>query len=397
VSTVAALDSLLSGDDAADFVDSAIRQLSLEAIIRLADDIRAHRIAFQWRWARLSAEEARKLTSTRARLGVAAIFSLHRNGYVREVGLEELARTSDAAALPFFALRLDDIVPKLREYARAELDRRIDPRFAKELVALLPLVRRLSTRMRAGASATLRAIEAFAVDPRGGQAALIDATRAGEPRLRRTALVLAIRRADLGERLAPMLAHALADDDARIARWAGSEITSARAPDSVRVALLPLLERHRDPSVRRRAVLARAKAGGAEDAERLRNALLDPRAMVRRTAREKQPDVRSADVYRVVLADREAGRRDVLGALAGLAEVGRAEDAELAIPWIEASDPRLQAEAVRCIGTLAPEAYRAMLEEKEKSVYSAVRRESSRALSRSPGSSSSSSSSSGPN
>jgi len=310
---------------------------------------------------------------------------LHRNGYVREVGLQELAQTRDAAALVFFALRLDDIVPKLRTVARAELERRIEPRFATEIVALLPLVRHLSARIRAGASATLRAIETFAIAPHGGLTALVDATRAQDAHMRRAALVLAVRRADLGERRVPMLTHALADEDARIVRWTGSEITSPRVPDDVRSALLPLLERHRDPSVRRRAVLARAKAGGADDTAALRSALLDRRAMVRRTAREKLADARCADVYRAVFEDGSASRRAVLGALAGLAEVGRPEDAALAIAWLDACDPRLQAEAVRCVGALAPDVHRSLLESKRTSPYSAVRRESSRALSLSPG------------
>ncbi len=116
-----------------------------------------------------------------------------------------------------------------------------------------------------------------------------------------------------------------------IARWAGSEITSVRVPDALRDSLLPSVEGHRDPSVGRRAVLARAKAGAPSDLERLEHAALDRRALVRRTARAK------------------------------LAQGSRPKPCGV-------------------LGALAAEEHRRVLEEKRERPYASVRREAVRAI-----------------
>jgi hypothetical protein len=141
---------------------------------------------------------------------------------------------------------------------------------------------------------------------------------------------------------------------------------------------LPRLDAHRDPSFRRRAVLARARSQGAEPY--LRRALLDPRAIVRHAAREKLRDGHSRDFYRAVLGAAGAPRRDVIGALAGLAEVGRAEDAPLVLGWTSVDDPPLQAEAIRCLGLVDAEGHVDLLDARRASTYGRVRREAERAL-----------------
>jgi hypothetical protein len=156
------------------------------------------------------------------------------------------------------------------------------------------------------------------------------------------------------------------------------EITSTRASDAVRAQLLPHLDIHRDPLFRRRALLARARDPEAK--AHLTRALLDPRAAVRRAAREKLHGVSSRELYLHVLGAPRPERRDLLGALAGLAEVGRAEDAPIVIRWIEMDDPPLQAEAVRCLGHLDAAAHRDLITARRASPYARVRREADRAL-----------------
>ena len=82
-------------------IEAWVRTASVAAIVRAAIVARA---SFNYA----------SSFAPRSRLGVAALFSMHRNGYVREVALDELARSSDDVVIPFLLLRADDIVPSLR-------------------------------------------------------------------------------------------------------------------------------------------------------------------------------------------------------------------------------------------------------------------------------------------
>lgn len=371
-------DAWLGGAALGLVLDRAVASLSLGEALILARHLRSG--GGRGRLRHLEAGAARAELARDPGLGPAAILTLHRNGHVREAALEVLAGYDDPVALRYFALRLDDIVPAIRERARVELERRLLARDAPEIVALLPLARRLSRRARAGVSAVLRALEAFLVDPARGLAALLAAAQSPDAELRLAALPLALRRSPLGADLVALHRAALADPDPRLGRLAAVELTSSRVDPALRDELLPLLLAHRDASLRRRALLAAARAPGAEP--HLERALLDPRALVRLAARDKLRDGRSRALYRRTLAGNDAPRRDVLGALAGLSEVGLAEDAALALRWLEDTHPRLQAEAVRCLSLLAPGDHRAVLEAKLGSPYGRVRREAERAAER---------------
>jgi hypothetical protein len=369
------LDAWLAGGPA-ESLDRAVAGLSLHAVLALADACRAGHGLRRY----LEPAVARAQLARAPGLGPAALLSLHRSGYVREIALAALADSSDLAVLRFLALRLDDIVEKIRDRARVEIVLRLVDRAAPEVAAILPLVVRLSSRRRAGGGGIPRAVEAYLIDPARGLAALLVATRSPEAELRLAAVPLALRRAPLGDTKLDHYRAALADPEPKVARWAAFELTSTRCDPAVRDALLPLVLAHRDPALRRRAVLAYARLEGGE--ARVERALLDPRAEVRGVARAKLRDGRSRALYLRVLEVEGQGatRREVLGALAGLAEVGRRENAPVALRWVESSDPLLQAEAVRCLAMLAPWEHRALLEEKRRSRYRRVRREAERAL-----------------
>jgi HEAT repeat protein len=81
-----------------------------------------------------------------------------------------------------------------------------------------------------------------------------------------------------------------------------------------------------------------------------------------------------------VLAPPAPSRRELLGALGGLAEVGTPADAAIAAPHMASGDPRIRAEAVRCVGALDPDRYRAEIEQAAASPLRRVRLEAARAL-----------------
>jgi len=365
--------TLVSGADA---IDAAVRSMSPDDVVGLAAAVRAGARSFHWRWGMLDRATAGRRLDRAPRLGPAALLTVHRNGFVRQAGLDALSRETDEAALAFFVLRLDDIVPQLRELARAAIEERLRPPAAEAWAKLLPLVGRLARRSRAGASATLRAIEAFLLSP-AARPALSAASGSADVAVRRAATVLLVRCGELGEGALAVLEAALRDPDATLVRWAAVEVTSTRAADAIRRALVPALVRNRDPAVRRRAVLSLARDGAMEELER---ALFDPRAAIRLLVREKLRGPGSHALYVAALSRPAPSRRELLGALGGLAEVGTPADAALAAPHLASPDSRVRAEAVRCVGALDPGRYRGDLEEAAASPLRRVRLEAVRAL-----------------
>lgn len=330
---------------------------------------------FGGRWTSLDAGDARVVLARDRDVELAGLLSLHRSGYVRSAALAALEGTRDPFALRFLVLRLDDIVEATRAQALDAVRARLDRAHAAELARLLPLIDQVARRTRGGASSLQRELAAFLSAPASGWATLVGATRDRDATVRRSALRLAVRHASRSADRIALLVQGLADHDASIARWSAIEAMSSRVDPEVQDALLPALEASRDPIIRRRAVLARARRPDAS--VHLARAMTDPRSRVRITARDKLPG-HARDACLAALAS--PARR--LGGLGGLAEVGRAGDAPRALPFVDDPDPAVRAEAIRCLGMLAPAAYVEVLERAAGSTSARVRREAARALTR---------------
>lgn len=161
-----------------------------------------------------------------ARLAVAALLSLHRSGYVRQLGLTFLARSEDARVIPYLLLRADDIVATLRAASERAIAERLRPELAVTFARALPLVELFGRRERGGQGSLVRSIRNFLVDPLH-HAALVEATRDGDHVVRRLAFALRLRT----EPPEHVLRAALADADTGIRRFAARTIGCASAPD----------------------------------------------------------------------------------------------------------------------------------------------------------------------
>jgi hypothetical protein len=146
--------------------------------------------------------------------------------------------------------------------------------------------------------------------------------------------------------------------DPALRMWALAVATHAD-PDLQR-RLLPLFERDPSPRVRWRALRARARLPHSEP--HLRRARLDPDARVRYLARvslRALGETGSADVYRSTLDDPASGRDDLVGALAGLADMGGSADAARITPYLDHPTARVRGEAWRALAALDPDAFAA--------------------------------------
>ncbi len=85
----------------------------------------------------------------------------HRNGYVREQATQELVSRGDGSVLPFLLLRTNDWVPAVRSAARAAVTSRLRPECLHDLVAMLPMLERMTNWGRRGQDGVVAKVDAL--------------------------------------------------------------------------------------------------------------------------------------------------------------------------------------------------------------------------------------------
>lgn len=281
------------------------------------------------------------------RLAIAALLSLHRNGYVRELGLRRLARSADARVVPFLLLRADDVVSGIRAIAESAVCARLTPELARAFARSLGLVELLAARARGGGGPLVRSIRDFLARP-AHQGALVEASRDDDPAVRRAAFVLRLRT----EPASYVLRAALLDPDTRIRRFAARTVVSRTPSREDKLALLPLLEAARAPSTR---ILALRGWHSIDSSDaHLEAALLDHNAAVRQLARSmlrarhpQRPFGETRQQALRVLGDSGARAREIVGALGALADVGLRSDLDEVRRFVEDPRSRVRVEARR--------------------------------------------------
>jgi HEAT repeat protein len=283
---------------------------------------------------------------------VAALLTFDRSGYLREAGVRRLAGSDELFVLPFLLLRLNDPVEQVRDRATAAIGQRLGAGHASLLVQLLPLIEGLSVRRRAGR--IVRAIGDLLVsgDP-AGRAALWAGARGDDVAVRASCLRLLAAVDPAGA-----VEHAIRTGDPVLRHWAAGVATAAGFDPAAQRRLLPLLESDPNPGIRWRALRARTRHPGAQP--HLCRGLLDPDARVRYLARvglRALGHTGSAELYRDTLANADAGPDALVGALAGLADMGTRADAARLSAFLDHPSARVRGEAWRALATLDPDAF----------------------------------------
>jgi HEAT repeat protein len=301
---------------------------------------------------------------------VAALLTFDRSGYLREAGVGWLASCDELFVLPFLLLRLNDPVDPVREAATAAISQRLTVGHAGLLVQLLPLIEKLGVRRRA--SPIVRRVGGLLLsgDP-AGRAALWAGARAEDPEVRASCLRL-LATVDPAD----AVAYAVDTGDPALRHWAAAVATAPGLDATVQRRLLPLLESDPNPRIRWRALRARTRHPDSEPS--LRHALLDPDARVRYLARASLRTLGhagSADkMYRAALADHDAGPATLVGALAGLADMGTRADAARLVTYLDHPHVRVRGEAWRALATLDPDTFNARIDQLRADPSSKVRR-----------------------
>jgi|GEM_PF-1013121 len=284
---------------------------------------------------------------------VFGVLAMHPSGYVREGAVRRLAalRARDGDELPFLLLRANDWIPAVRAAAaRAVEERAADAKYTPELVWSLPLLTRLAESTRGEVDAVVSAVRATLEQP-AARSALLGGLHSRDRRVRRSAYALLMAGAE-GAELRQLVVVGLHSED-QVRRSLAVRAVARMDLDSMR-AVLPELMSAGNPPARTAGVQIAAKVG-PEGEGWILAAVSDRNSMVRATARFVLKG-RGADFAALNRRALEAGGADAEGALLGLGDLGRAEDAEVVEPFLAAARPHVRAAAVKTLDRLLRDA-----------------------------------------
>jgi hypothetical protein len=355
-------------------VDRLLRGATAIELVRLETAYRARRLSM-WRVLGLRGPRHHRhevddivLPDGAARTAVLALASFDRSGLLREAAVRELARMADDFVLPFLLLRLNDVVSSVQAMAAQACRRWLVPEHARVVVQVLPLIEGLDNRRRAGEFArTVR--EALAHGGDATRAALWSAARTGDPAVRASNLrILAMVEP------VEVVRYVFTLREPALRRWGARLAVSRTLAGEQQHQLLPLLENDSNARIRFQALRARARFPDSEPY--LRRAVLDPdvqvRYLARRTLWERGQPV-SRETYRYAL-EHPTGVGDLIGALAGLSDVGTVRDLDRVLPLLAHPRTRVRAEACRTVAILDPDAMAARVEQLRRDPSAKVRR-----------------------
>ena len=274
------------------------------------------------------------------------VASCHPDGYVREAAVARLAELPDDLAVPALALRAADWVSEVRDRARLAIDVQLRAEPVRVVRLAAPIALTLSAKSQGGWFIDrLRAALRAASDD-----AITSLLTADDGRTRREAYLAALERDALD--LPSLVDVAAGDPDLPIRLMCARSAVRAASHEGIYEALRPLLTSG-TAVIRADIVDSLARAG---DVDAARDALADTHPRVRAVAqtavRRAGGDPRAVYVELLTGIGAPRDRARVVGAVAGIGDTGRPDDADIVEPFLENPRPRVRAEAVRSLRRL---------------------------------------------
>ena len=339
-------------DEAAAAIDARVSGLGPAALAHVDAHARSLSL-YQYdpnAWARLTPAVATRIATSLAATypSVAALFTLHPNGYVRQSALLVLDHLDTRIAIPFLAIRVNDWVDQVAATAATLLNSRLVIANRSAIAEQLPHFLHLLAKTRRD-HGTLAASLSEVLMSDGGVELL---SRVGtlDAHTRRYAYeMLTSRRTAF---TAQALESAIEDPDPTIrmrgVRWL------LTAGDTVVPTLQRLAAHDRAPRVRREAAvgLDQLNAGGLD--AMVRDWLVDASPSVRDVARaiaqRRALPISPRDVYLSELPIESARR--IATALDGLGEIGANQDDRRVEALLSSRWPRVRRTALRALSRL---------------------------------------------
>lgn len=300
-----------------------LKQLDAEELIALDSRLRQ---VYSYAWQHCTPAALPREASLRVPL--LALLTSHRSGYAREHAVGDLAVEAPAFGFPFVLLRANDWVHAVRRIAAFGVSATIHASGATIVVDALPLVLKFDAFGRASHEELRTALRACLETPDGVRA-LDDLWSRNQPGARRT--IVAFLRQSRQELRLSFVERASSDRDPVVRLWAAREIEALEAIDAAGAdVLLGRMASDSSSAIRREALYGFVRRG-AERAIPILTALVFDRARsVRHAARYYLRELGLTPDFAAQYRARLTGRvKDVVTAIAGLAETGSVADVPL--------------------------------------------------------------------
>ncbi|MCG6156913.1 HEAT repeat domain-containing protein [Rubinisphaera margarita] len=278
-------------------------------------------------------------------LSLLAVFSFHRNGYVRHGAVRRLALSTDGFVLPFLMLRSNDWVQPIADDARESLEKRFDALTPEQRQVVLPLLGYLNRCERRQFAALIESVlRNFLVPSRHDDAVA----------------TLNMNARGIGRTFADIVFIVSGEHQARLLpAGISSRVATVRIIFTKRMpGLLDQQEiasncrrLQRDPvmAVRREAYRVEAQSRPADAAEIWKRAMFDVSYALRDLARFERARLGISE-HAACYSEAIQEHPDDYEALLGLADTAREEDAELLRRYLTHDFPSRRVHAVRGIG-----------------------------------------------
>ncbi len=283
-------------------------------------------------------------------LGIA---SCHGNGHVREEAVRELGEIETGAELPFLLLRANDWVSVIRLSARSLLTSRVRPDYVRHFLDWLPLVLRLRKTSRDDQSWILDAVTRLLQGSEARQA-LYKACESQDYHVRRFCFGLALKGRS---ELATVMQRAFESRDQQVRKNAAQQLSAVLPNDELKKFLVRARNDAWMP-IRREALHLYSQKYQEEAEVEFHTALLDPNVAIREEAQyffRRRATLELRSYYLGILESSEGAK--LSAAIAGLGEVGEANDSTLLERFISATSTKVRVAAVRAIARLDPTSY----------------------------------------
>jgi HEAT repeat protein len=337
-------------ESAARTIGRLMANLSPADFIQLDEACRDYYTYQSTDWPNLKPREVKLLSRLPNGTSILGIASFHRSGFIREAAVSELASRFDGSELPFLLMRLNDWVEAVRKSAATAVSQRIREDYRAHFLRNLRLVFRLRLCGRSQHEEIISAVTALLQDP-NAVPILRQGILSGDRWLRRESFQLAI--VGKSAKSTELLKELLSDADPIIRLWAAKSVLE-RIDNAELMPIVSVLLVDRFMQVRCEALNIFARRFPNEALGKLEIALLDGHSSVRATARfwikTQCADYDFAGVYRKSLQGSSA--KPLRAAILGLGEVGNASDADVLLPFLDASSLSTRKAALRSLAAL---------------------------------------------
>lgn len=278
-------------------------------------------------------------------LALVSLASVNKDGYARQAALKQMRAAPHTAYLPFILRRLGDWVPQVREQATDALKHHMDLRFRKGFLQAMPEIESLLAIRRVDLKPVHEFVMTWVVagtEP----TTLMEEIKSVSDASRFRVVRFMLRHEQYGE----VLMRAFLSDRNFLVRLSAARHLAGRAEGWIGQLLVDVLRDDFQPirSLALRELIIRGKASQSI----LYDALTDTAFSMRDQSRK----MLSLDTERLVrfYMEQLAARQRVVGGILGLADIGRAGDADIVLPFISEPDRDVRMAALSALKKLAP-------------------------------------------